>query len=85
MIKTARQLKDLIRNLSRKNSAEAEEVFDEVENSLIMQSFWSAYQKKFSYATDLEWSVIMEAIHRLNLLQKNGNDRLITGCQAAKF
>ncbi len=43
MIKTARQLKDLIRNLSRKNSAEAEEVFDEVENSLIMQSFWSAY------------------------------------------
>ena len=85
MIKTARQLKDLIRNLSRKNSAEAEEVFDEVENSLIMQSFWSAYQKKFSYAADLKWSVIMAAIHRLNLLQKNGNGRLTTGCQAAKF
>lgn len=52
--------------------AEAEEVFDEVENSSIMQNLWTAYQKKFSYAADLEWNVIMQAVRRLNLLQKNG-------------
>lgn len=29
---------------------EAKEVIDEVENSLVMQHLWAAYQKKFSYA-----------------------------------
>ena len=50
--------------------AEAEEVFDEVENSPIMQNLWTAYQKKFSYAADLEWNIIMRAIRNLYSLCK---------------
>lgn len=132
MIKTARQLKDLIRNLSREKSADAqilmrnyiitrtttntrmrdfydiyileqlhgttlnpkilhdallatahkrgsekylnqaEEVFDEVENDSVMQKLWEAYRKKFSYASDLEWDVIMKAIRRLYVLCEKG-------------
>ena len=45
--------------------AEAEEVFDEVENSPIMQNLWTAYQKKFSYASDLSWDTIMAAVRKL--------------------
>ena len=50
--------------------AEAEEVFDEVENSPIMQNLWTAYQKKFSYAADLEWNIIMRATRNLYSLCK---------------
>ena len=32
---------------------EAAEVFNKVENSLVIQELWTAYQKKFSYAFDL--------------------------------
>lgn len=46
--------------------------FDEVENDLVMQKLWEAYCKKFSYASDLEWDVIMKAIHRLYVLCEKG-------------
>ena len=39
--------------------------FDEVENSPIMQNLWTAYQKKFSYASDLSWDTIMAAVRKL--------------------
>ncbi len=39
--------------------AEAAEVFEEVENSPVMQKLWESYRKKFSYAADLEWNIIM--------------------------
>ena len=45
--------------------AEAREVFDEVEYSPEMQKLWKSYQKKFSYASDLEWSVIMTSVRSL--------------------
>lgn len=45
--------------------AQAVEVFDEVENSAVMQGLWEAYRKKFFYAADLEWSAIMKAIRNL--------------------
>ena len=45
--------------------AEAAQIFDEVENSPIMQGLWTAYQKKFSYASDLSWDTIMEAVRKL--------------------
>ena len=38
---------------TERHLAEAAEVFDEVENSPVMQDLWAAYQKKFSYASDL--------------------------------
>ena len=44
---------------------EAAQIFDEVENSPIMQGLWTAYQKKFSYASDLSWDTIMAAVRRL--------------------
>lgn len=61
---------DALLSTSRKRGteaylAEAEEVFDEVENSPIMQNLWTAYQKKFSYATDLDWNIIIRAIRNL--------------------
>ncbi|MEY8395161.1 nucleotidyl transferase AbiEii/AbiGii toxin family protein [Lachnospiraceae bacterium 45-P1] len=50
---------------SEQKLPQAEEVFDEVENSPVMQKLWETYRKKFFYASDLEWSVTMEAIRRL--------------------
>lgn len=57
---------------SEKYLNHAEEVFDEVENDSVMQKLWEAYRKKFSYAFDLEWDVIMKAIRRLYVLCEKG-------------
>ena len=57
---------------SEKYLNQAEEVFDEVENDSVMQKLWGAYRKKFSYASDLEWDVIMKAIRRLYVLCEKG-------------
>ena len=57
---------------SEKYLNQAEEVFDEVENDSVMQKLWEAYRKKFSYASDLEWDVIMKAIRRLYVLCEKG-------------
>ena len=48
----------------------ANEVFDEVENNLAMQKLWEAYRKKFFYAADLEWTMIMKEIRELYLFSK---------------
>lgn len=45
--------------------AEAKEVFAEVEDSPVMQKLWTAYRKKFSYAADLEWNIVMKAVRIL--------------------
>ena len=50
---------------TERHLAEAAEVFDEVENSPVMQDLWAAYQKKFSYASDLGWDAVMAAVHQL--------------------
>lgn len=39
--------------------AEAEETFAEVQEDMNMQKLWIAYQKKFSYASDLSWEMVM--------------------------
>lgn len=44
---------------------EAKEVFAEVEDSPVMQQLWTAYRKKFSYAADLEWNIVMKAVRIL--------------------
>lgn len=46
--------------------AEAKAVFDDVENSPVMQRFWSVYRKKFSYAADLSWAVVMQSVRKLH-------------------
>ena len=39
---------------------------------IYLQKLWEAYRKKFSYASDLEWDVIMKAIRRLYVLCDKG-------------
>ena len=52
--------------------AEAKEVFAEVEGSPVMQQLWTAYRKKFSYAADLEWNIVMKAVRILYSLAEEG-------------
>lgn len=40
-------------------------VCDEVENSPAMLKLWVSYQKKFSYASDLSWNIVMESVRNL--------------------
>ena len=53
---------------TERHLAEAVDVLNEVESSPVMQKLWESYRRKFSYAADLEWSVIMEAIRSLYIL-----------------
>ena len=50
---------------TERHLADAKDIFDEVENSPVMQKLWESYRRKFSYAADLEWNIIMEAIRNL--------------------
>lgn len=52
--------------------AEAKEVFADVEDSPVMQQLWTAYRKKFSYAADLEWNIVMKAVRILYSLAAEG-------------
>lgn len=40
-------------------------IFDEVQNDVTMQNLWNAYQKKFSYATEISWERVMDAVRQL--------------------
>ena len=55
---------------TERHLAEAAEVFEEVENSSVMQKLWESYRKKFSYAADLEWNIIMGAVRSLYALSE---------------
>lgn len=44
---------------------DAAAVFDEIEESPIMEKLWAAYQKNYSYAADLSWNTIMESVRAL--------------------
>lgn len=50
---------------TEQNLAEAEEVIEEVKNSPVMQRLWRAYQKKFSYAADVDWGNVIDAVRGL--------------------
>lgn len=53
--------------------AEAVDVLNEVESSPVMQKLWESYRRKFSYAADLEWSIIMGAVRSLYALCEKGS------------
>jgi hypothetical protein len=36
----------------------------------VMQKLWESYRKKFSYAADLEWNIIMGAVRSLYALSE---------------
>ena len=44
------------------------DVLNEVESSPVMQKLWESYRRKFSYAADLEWNIIMRAVRSLYAL-----------------
>ena len=50
--------------------AEAVDVLNEVESSHVMQKLWESYRRKFSYAADLEWNIIMRAVRSLYALSE---------------
>ena len=41
------------------------EVFDEIQSSPLMENLWKAYQKNYSYADDLSWHTVMDAVRVL--------------------
>jgi len=49
---------------------QAEDVFNEIEQSSIMQNLWASYQKKFTYAKEYDWSRIMVSIRNIYRLMK---------------
>ena len=55
---------------TERHLAEAMDVLNEVESSPVMQKLWESYRRKFSYAADLEWSIIMGAVRSLYVLCK---------------
>ena len=58
---------------TERHLAEAVDVLNEVESSYVMQKLWESYRRKFSYAADLEWSIIMGAVHSLYALCEKGS------------
>ena len=50
---------------TEQNLVEAEDVIEEVKNSPVMQRLWVAYQKKFSYAADVDWGNVIDAVQGL--------------------
>lgn len=53
---------------TERHLAEAVDVLNEVESSPVMQKLWESYRRKFSYAADLEWGIIMGAVRSLYAL-----------------
>lgn len=58
---------------TERHLAEAVDVLNEVESSSVMQKLWESYRRKFSYAADLEWSIIMGAVRSLYALSEKGS------------
>ncbi|NLO98852.1 MAG: nucleotidyl transferase AbiEii/AbiGii toxin family protein [Clostridiaceae bacterium] len=46
-------------------AAQARAIFEDLENSSVMQRLWSLYQKKFIYAQDLSWVEVMGSVNAL--------------------
>ena len=55
---------------TERHLAEAMDVLNEVESSPVMQKLWESYRRKFSYAADLEWNIIMRAVRSLYALSE---------------
>lgn len=44
---------------------DAAEVFDEVENDMVMQNLWQDYRKNFSYSSKILWAYFMKSVREL--------------------
>ena len=45
--------------------ADGNRIVKEIRDSEVMQGLWKRYQKKFSYAEDFTWKMVMDSIERL--------------------
>lgn len=50
---------------AQKEAEDIDEVFDEIQSSPVMENLWKAYQRNYSYADDLFWHTVMDAIRVL--------------------
>lgn len=46
-------------------TADGNRILTEITESEIMQGLWKNYQKKFSYAEDISWEMVMDSIEKL--------------------
>ncbi len=46
-------------------------LFDDLENSSVLQRLWSLYQKKFAYAEDLSWKEVICSVRALFKISKD--------------
>ena len=53
------------RTLEQIEAEDIGEVFDEIQSSPVMENLWKAYQRNFSYADDLSWHTVMDAVRVL--------------------
>ena len=63
-------LHDALNATARKRGTEqylhdATDIFNEVEHDAVMQKLWQAYQKKFSYASEISWEEVMQSVREL--------------------
>lgn len=49
---------------------DAQTIFDEIQNDSNMQKLWKSYQKKFSYAADISWEMVMGSARELYCMTK---------------
>ncbi len=45
-------------------------IFGEIMNNSEIKALWGNYQRKFDYATDVNWNQVIEAINRLLQIMK---------------
>lgn len=45
--------------------ADAEDVFNEIEASTVMEKLWESYQKNYSYAVTISWHTVMKSVRVL--------------------
>ncbi len=46
---------------------EGNRILKEIADSEVMQGLWKSYQKKFSYAEDISWEMVMDSIEKLGI------------------
>ncbi len=52
---------------------DAAAVFEEVEKSPVMEKLWQSYQKNYSYAADLSWSMVMDSVRALYAVENSAH------------
>lgn len=51
--------------LEQIETEDIDEVFDEIQSSIVMENLWKAYQRNYSYSADIPWHTIMKSIRTL--------------------